>query len=254
MAANITRPSPLKYLMATPAPFSADVLPFEAALPAPEGRLLFFAASLPAHPLPVFCMDFAADLILENARAHLRPLALADFEALQAPAFDPEIWRYTLAPAHTPADLQAYLHAALAGRAQGLRYPFAIIDRDTGALAGSTSYYHVSADEQRLSIGYTWLGAAFQRSGLNRACKHLLLSHAFGPLGCERVELETDGRNAKSRAAMRRMGATEEGTLRSHRHTQNGVRRDTVIFSILRAEWPGLRQTVFQAFDNQARG
>ena len=199
-------------------------------------------------------MDFAADLILENAQARLRPLALADFEALQAPAADPEIWRYTLAPAYSPADLRAYLHAALAARAQGERYPFAIIDRASGALAGSTSYYHVSAEEQRLSIGYTWLGTAFQRTGLNRACKHLLLAHAFGPLACERVELETDGHNARSREAMRRMGATEEGTLRSHRNTQGGRRRDTVIFSIIRAEWPALRQTVFQSFEDQARG
>ncbi|MCY7328132.1 MAG: GNAT family N-acetyltransferase, partial [Saprospiraceae bacterium] len=129
------------------------------------------------------------------------------------------------------------------------RYPFAIIDRETGALAGSTSYYNVAEAEQRLSIGYTWVGTRFQRSGLNRACKHLLLSHAFGALGCERVELETDSRNKKSRAAMAGMGATEEGTLRHHRLTQGGLRRDTVIFSIIRPEWSGLRQTIFQEYE-----
>ena len=198
-------------------------------------------------------MDFTADLSLENARAHLRPLTLADFEALQPVAAAPEIWRYTLAPAHTPADLWAYLQAALAARAQGQRYPFAIIDPATGRLAGSTSYYNVAPDEQRLSIGYTWLGLDFQRTGLNRACKHLLLGHAFGPLACERVELETDAQNDKSRAAMRRLGATEEGILRSHRHTQGGRRRDTVICSILRAEWPTLRQSVFKQFEDEAR-
>ncbi len=199
-------------------------------------------------------MDFSAPLVLENVRVRLRPLELADFEALQAPAANPEIWRYTLAPAFSAPDLRAYIDAALAGRAQGQRYPFAVIDRATGHLAGSTSYYNVSPDEQRLSIGYTWLGTDFQRTGLNRACKHLLLGHAFGPLGCERVELETDARNAKSREAMRRMGATEEGTLRSHRNTQGGVRRDTVILSILRPEWPALRQTVFQPFASDGRG
>ena len=103
--------------------------------------------------------------------------------------------------------------------------------------------------DQRLSIGYTWVGTKFQRSGLNRACKHLLLSHAFGALNCERVELETDARNHKSRTAMARMGATEEGLLRSHRPTQGGIRRDTVIFSIVRSEWPALRQSTFQAFE-----
>ena len=119
-------------------------------------------------------------------------------------------------------------------------------------MAGSTSYNHVAEAEQRLSIGYTWVGPDFQRSGLYRACKHLLLSHAFGLLNCERVELETDARNHKSRTAMARMGATEEGTLRSHRLTQGGLRRDTVIFSILRPEWPALRESVFQEFE--ARG
>ena len=107
-------------------------------------------------------------------------------------------------------------------------------------------------DDQRLSIGYTWVGAPFQRTGLNRAAKHLLLCHAFGELGCERVELETDSRNLKSQQAMRRMGATEEGTLRSHRWTQHGHRRDTVIFSLIRPEWPALRNSVFQEFE--ARG
>jgi len=149
-------------------------------------------------------------------------------------------------------ELAAYLQQALQGREQRQRYPFVIIDRLTDRIAGSTSYYNVASEECRLSIGYTWVGKEFQRSGLNRACKHLLLNHAFGGLGCERVELETDARNWKSREAMARMGATEEGTLRSHRFTQGGRRRDTVIFSILKPEWDSLRQSVFKEFD--ARG
>ena len=194
-------------------------------------------------------MDFSAPLVLENRRVRLRPLELTDFEALKAVAMDAELWRYTLTRADDALSLAAYLREALEARAQGLRYPFAIVDRETGALAGSTSYYNVSAPDQRLSIGYTWVGTRFQRSGLNRACKHLLLSHAFGALDCERVELETSSLNQKSRTAMARMGATEEGTLRSHRPTQGGIRRDTVIFSIIRPEWPGLRESVFQEFE-----
>ncbi|GAC1367246.1 MAG: GNAT family protein [Hymenobacter sp.] len=197
-------------------------------------------------------MDFSAPLVLENNRVRLRPLDIADFDALKAVAFEPELWRYTLTRGDDAVSLAAWLRQALEGREQGLRYPFAIVDRQSGQLAGSTSYYNVSPDEQRLSIGYTWVGSAFHRTGLNRAAKHLLLSHAFGLLGCERVELETDARNQKSRTAMGRMGATEEGTLRSHRLTQGGLRRDTVIFSIIRPEWPALRETVFQEFD--ARG
>jgi RimJ/RimL family protein N-acetyltransferase len=197
-------------------------------------------------------MDFSAQVVLENTRARLRPLELTDFEALKAVAFDADIWQYTLTRGDDAVSLAAYLRQAVEARQQGLRYPFAIIDRATGELAGSTSYYNVAEADQRLSIGYTWVGSKFQRSGLNRACKHLLLRHAFGALDCERVELETDSRNHKSRTAMARMGATEEGTLRSHRLTQGGVRRDTVIFSIIRPEWSTLRKSTFQEFE--ARG
>ena len=197
-------------------------------------------------------MDFSAPSALENSRVRLRPLELTDFEALKAVAMDAELWHYTLTRADDAVSLAAYIRQAVEAREQGLRYPFAIIDRETGELAGSTSYYNVAEADQRLSIGYTWVGTKFQRSGLNRACKHLLLSYAFDGLNYERVELETDARNHKSRTAMGRMGATEEGTLRSHRLTQGGLRRDTIIFSVIRPEWPALRESVFQAFD--ARG
>lgn len=196
-------------------------------------------------------MDFTRPVVLENRRVRLRPLEATDFEALKLVAFDPELWLYTLTRADDAVSLAAYVAVALQGRQQELRYPFAILDRATGELAGSTSYYGVSADEQRLSIGYTWVGREFQRTGLNRAAKHLLLEYAFSELGCERVELETDARNHKSRNAMCRMGATEEGTLRSHRRTQGGLRRDTVIFSVLRPEWEPLRRTVFAEYDER---
>ena len=197
-------------------------------------------------------MDFSAPIVIENSRVRLRPLELTDFEALKAVAFDAELWKFTLTRGDDAVSLAAYIRQAVEDRQQGRRYPFAIIDRETGELAGSTSYYNDVEADLRLSIGYTWVGTKFQRSGLNRACKHLLLSHAFCQLRYERVELETDSRNQKSRTAMARMGATEEGTLRSHRITQGGIRRDTVIFSIIRNEWSGLRQTVFQEYE--ARG
>ncbi|WP_201977724.1 GNAT family N-acetyltransferase [Hymenobacter rubidus] len=194
-------------------------------------------------------MDFSTPIVLENHRVRLRPLEITDFEPLKAVAFDADIWKYTLTRGDDAVSLAAYIRQALEAREQNLRYPFAIINRESGELAGSTSYYNVAPADKRLSIGYTWVGTKFQRSGLNRACKHLLLSHAFGALDCERVELETDARNHKSRTAMSRMGATEEGTLRSHRPTQGGIRRDTVIFSVIRPEWPALRESVFQQFD-----
>ena len=193
--------------------------------------------------------DFAKNLVLENSRVRLRPLETTDFEPLKAVAFDPTIWRFTVTRADDAVSLAAYLAAAVHDRQAGRRYPFAIIDRATGQIVGSTSYYNFSPEDQRLSIGYSWLGTDFQRSGLNRAAKHLLLCHAFETLDCERVELETDSRNLQSQQAMRRMGATEEGTLRRHRVLQDGYRRDTVIFSIIRPEWEGLRQSVFKEYD-----
>jgi RimJ/RimL family protein N-acetyltransferase len=194
-------------------------------------------------------LDFTKNIVLENSRVRLRPLETTDFEDLKSAAFDPEVWQYTITRADDALSLADYLAQARHDRQAGRRYPFAIVDRATGQLAGSTSYYSIAPDDQRLSIGHTWLGRAFQRTGLNRAAKHLLLSYAFEGLHYERVELETDSRNLQSQQAMRRMGATEEGTLRHHRITQGGCRRDTVIFSIIRPEWEGLRQSVFQEYD-----
>ena len=194
-------------------------------------------------------MDFSQDIVLENNRALLRPLAATDFEDLQAVALDPDLWQFTLTRADDRISLAAYLAGALRERELGQRYPFLLLDKATNQVAGSTSYYHVSPTEARLSIGYTWVGTAFQRTGLNRAAKHLLFRHAFEVLGCERVELETDARNLKSREAMRRLGATEEGTLRSHRYTQAGRRRDTVIFSVIKPEWNALRHGALREFD-----
>lgn len=196
-------------------------------------------------------MDFTQDIVLENSRVLLRPLVLTDFEALRPVAAAPALWAYTLTRGDDPISLAQYLADAVQGRQQQRRYPFLIIDKDTNQVAGSTSYYHVDEVEAKLSIGYTWVGQEFQRTGLNRAAKHALLRYAFDVLGCERVELETDSRNHKSQQAMRQMGATEEGTLRSHRYTQGGLRRDTVIFSIVRPEWNTLRQTVFHLFDSR---
>lgn len=194
-------------------------------------------------------MDFAQDIILENNRAQLRPLTADDFEGLQPVAFDPDLWQFTLTRGDDRISLAAYIAVAVHGREQQQRYPFLIIDKQTNRIAGSTSYYNINLEDGRLSIGYTWVGTEFQRSGLNRAAKHLLFRHAFDVLGCERVELETDTHNLKSQAAMRRMGATEEGTLRSHRYTQGGRRRDTVIFSVLKPEWHHLRTTTFKDFE-----
>ena len=123
----------------------------------------------------------------------------------------------------------------------GTRLVFEFLDRATGRLAGSTAYGNMSEAERRLEIGWSWLGKAYRGTGINRSVKRLLLGHAFESLGCERVEFKTDELNLRARAGLRSIGAQEEGTLRSFNYMPGGRRRNAVYYSILKDEWPGLR-------------
>jgi N-acetyltransferase len=183
-------------------------------------------------------LNFEKDIILENARVLLRPLSMDDKEALSAFAYDRDTWKFTLTHVYNEHELDEYIRTFLADRAKHTRYPFTIIDKQSGKVAGSTSYLNISQYDLRLEIGSTWIGKEFRRSGLNRYCKHALLSYAFETLGLERVELKTHSLNILSRTAIKGIGAIEEGTLRNHSLMMNGRRRDTVYFSILRNEWP----------------
>ncbi len=120
---------------------------------------------------------------------------------------------------------------------------FTIIDKESGSLAGSTSYTNFSDRDKRVEIGWTWLGMKYQGTGLNRNCKFLLLQHAFENMGMMRVEFKSDKNNTQSRKALKNIGAEEEGILRSHSLTSKGIRRDVVYYSILRSEWPYLKYT-----------
>jgi RimJ/RimL family protein N-acetyltransferase len=133
--------------------------------------------------------------------------------------------------------------AAFKQAADGLSLPFTIIDPKSGAIVGSTRYMNITPEHRRLEIGSTFVGRQWQRTAVNTAAKLLLLTHAFERLECIRVELKTDARNATSRAAIRRLGATEEGALRGHVICADGFRRDTVYFSILESEWPQIKNT-----------
>ncbi len=119
--------------------------------------------------------------------------------------------------------------------------PFATTLRDSGQVVGSTRYANISAKDGRLEIGWTWIGKPWQRSAVNTEAKYLMLRHAFEALGCTRVELKTDGLNARSRAAILRIGAKQDGILRKHTMTYSGRIRDTVYFSILDDEWPAVK-------------
>ena len=181
---------------------------------------------------------------LEGPGIRLEPLAEGHHGALCAVGLDPELWRWTPKPVHTAADMAAYIAVALAERRAGRALPFAIIDKATGQAIGSTRYGAIEPLHRRLEIGWTWFGRSWQRTGANTEAKYLLLQHAFETLGCLRVELKTDALNERSRAAIRRIGAREEGTLRSHMITASGRIRDTVYYSILDAEWPEIKQTL----------
>ncbi|WP_018480100.1 GNAT family N-acetyltransferase [Pontibacter roseus] len=196
-------------------------------------------------------MDFNSDIRLENSHVLLRPFHDSDQEQLQTIAFDDDIWRFMISRISNQQELDAWMQAALRDREKEQRYTFMIVDKATGKLAGSTAYGNVSERDKRLEIGWTWLAKDYRGSGLNRHCKFLLLSYAFEVQQYERVELKTDVLNLRSRQAMRKIGATEEGILRSHTLMQDGRRRDTIYYSILRPEWEAIKATIFAGLSMQ---
>ena len=191
--------------------------------------------------------DFTKEIVLQNNHVFLRSLAMEDVSNLLGIATaDEGLVRYSPYQIHTPEYLANYILTSLAEKSAGNRYPFVILDKKTNTYAGSTSIANVSNKDSRLEIGWTWIGKTFQLTGLNRACKFLLLSYAFDELEFERVEFKTDARNHVSRTAIEKIGGQYEGTLRSHTVMLDGFRRDTVYYSILKSEWPRLQQTVFK--------
>jgi N-acetyltransferase len=185
---------------------------------------------------------FEQDIILENDRVLLRPLQLSDAsELLLQSNGDAKLLQYSPAQIHTADHLDEYIRTAINGREKMKRYAFAILDKRSDKLAGSTSYMTIVDPEKRLEIGSTWIGREFQGAGLNRNMKYLMLQYAFDTLGYERVEFMTDERNAQSRRAMEKIGCTFEGVLRSHLYLSDGYRRSSAVYSIIREEWLAMR-------------
>ena len=178
---------------------------------------------------------------LEGRFVRLEPLTMAHHAALWEIAKDHELWRWTATDIRTPENLTTYMEHALAEQAAGRALPFATIPREAGRPVGSTRFGNIEPLNRRAEIGWSWLGAAWQRTTVNTEAKLLMLTHAFETWGCIRVELKTDALNQASRAAIARLGAKEEGTMRKHMVTQTGRVRDTVYYSILDDEWPALK-------------
>jgi N-acetyltransferase len=188
---------------------------------------------------------------LEGRHVRLEPLAQKHHAALCAVGLDPDLWELIPYRVTSPEEMAAYIQTALNGQAAGSAFPFATVDATTGRVIGSTRYMNIDEANRRLEIGATWIAAPWRRTAINTEAKYLMLRHAFETLGCIRVELKTDSLNQRSRNAIRRIGATEEGTLRQHIVTWSGRLRDTVYFSILDSEWPRVKQDLEQKLDRK---
>jgi N-acetyltransferase len=180
-------------------------------------------------------------ITLQGRAVRLEPLSLAHHAKLCEAGLDFELWHWTPQNVRTPQDMRAYIEQALAEQARGTSLPFATIDRASGKVIGSTRYLNIDVSNLRVEIGATWLAKNWQRTAANTEAKYLMLRHAFEEFGCIRVELKTDSLNQRSRDAILRLGAKEEGTLRNHMLTWTGRIRHTVYFSIIDSEWPEVK-------------
>tara|TARA_R110000823_G_scaffold243818_3_gene368097 strand:+ start:79877 stop:80497 length:621 start_codon:yes stop_codon:yes gene_type:complete len=182
---------------------------------------------------------FLQEYILENDRVRLSPLHHKDLDLLlRFSEKQPELWKYSLQPADGLENLKSYIDFALRGRKEETAYPFIVFDKRTLQIAGSTRFYDFQKNHNTVQLGYTWYGKEFQGTGLNKHCKMLMLEFAFETLKLDRVEFRADATNQRSIAAMKSIGCTVEGILRSNCAAPKG-RRDSIVLSILKEEWFG---------------
>jgi RimJ/RimL family protein N-acetyltransferase len=179
---------------------------------------------------------------LENEHVLLRPVRPEDRASLRAIALNPSIWRYFIARVETEADFDDFFDLGIADQEAERRVVYYIADKGTGEAAGSMSFGNIMENDGRLEIGWSWLGVKWQGKGVNRWAKFLMMQHAFEQLGAERVEFKTDKLNVQARHALTNIGAHEEGTLRSFNPMPDGRRRDAVYYSVLKAEWPQVKE------------
>jgi N-acetyltransferase len=179
---------------------------------------------------------------LEGHGVRLEPLSPDHLDGLVAAAADGKLWELWFTSVPAPTDTPDYIADALAGQLQGHMLPWAVRDLATDTIVGSTRYHDIVPSVERVEIGYTWYSASRQRSHVNCACKLLLLSHAFDTLGCQLVGFRTDNFNFRSQRAIEALGAKKDGVLRHHFPRRDGTVRDSVMYSILAAEWPPVRR------------
>ena len=188
---------------------------------------------------------------LSGSRVLLEPLSLQHLEGIVSAVKDGELWKLWFTSVPSPEKAEEYVKTALDLRENAGWMPFVVRERSTNKIIGSTRYCNVDEVNQRLEIGYTWYSESYQRTAVNTEAKYLLLTHAFEKLDAIAVELRTHWHNHKSRAAIARLGAKQDGVLRNHQKSADGVYRDTVVFSIINLEWPAVKQSLMYKLNTQ---
>jgi RimJ/RimL family protein N-acetyltransferase len=184
---------------------------------------------------------FIEGVVLAGELVELSPLKADDHDGLVAAASDGELWTLSYTGVPRPEEMREAIAAYLAQRDNGTMMPFTVRRASTGDVVGVTTFCNVDAANRRVEIGYTWYARSAQKTGINTEAKLLLLGHAFERLDCIAVEFRTHWLNQQSRRAIERLGAKQDGVLRSHSLMRDGALRDTVVFSIIQSEWPAVR-------------
>lgn len=179
---------------------------------------------------------------LENDIVLLRPFKTADIEQALYAANDPVIWTYLSSDLSTTDAMSTFIKNAIHQYESGGDYRFAIIDKKSRQIVGSTSFMDISEVHKRVEIGWTWYNPSVWRTAINSNCKYLLLSYCFEVWGMHRVQIKTDHENIRSQKAIERLGATKEGVLRNHMIRKDGTQRHTVMYSITNEEWPTVKE------------
>ena len=197
-------------------------------------------------------MPWLEPVTLSGPHAQLKPLSHDHIAGLTEAVKDGELWKLWYTSIPNPADMRKEIDRRLALQAAGSMLPFTVFDAD-GQIAGMSTYMNVDAANRRVEIGSTWYARGVQRSALNTQCKLLLLTHAFEKLDCIAVEFRTHFFNHASRRGIERLGAKLDGILRNHSIAPNGTLRDTVVYSVIGAEWPTVRAHLNYQLNEKAR-
>lgn len=186
------------------------------------------------------------NLILETDKVLLRPIQHLDIVSFATLTNDTDLWKYFTFLLNDHTELLRWVDIAIQEREEGKRIPLTIIEKATGSICGSTSFGSISYFDKRIEIGWSWLGKQYQGTGINFHTKYSLLCYAFEILLLERVEIKTDNLNERAKQGLRKIGAKVEGVLRSHMQMPHNRRRDSVFFSILKSEWPAIKNSIFK--------